>query len=243
MHKTKKQPLISFLVPCKNNQRDIVEALTILDAWGSAQKHSYEIIVVLFHTDVRLRESLARYTALIQNARIVEYKTPREGTLIQQALLDANGLIRMWITRPSCASCITAYQEIEQQFRGGTHIVMTRTRIPKKKIGVRIARLYTELFLKTPILFPFEGCVSFSQKAVLALFPHMKLRSRGVLSESFIKARDRGFVIQEVLLDKTDFCRSSMALRDLKDIIYLTIELWINMLLRKIRTWIGHKYK
>ncbi len=228
----KNQPLISLILLCGNRQRDFVEALNVLDAWGVTQKMSYEILVIPFRMDVRTRESLVRYVAMIPHARIVEYKTTHEGTLAQQSLMQANGLIRLWISDTSYVSCVTAYKEIENSFREGSDIVIIQASAKTKKQD-SCSYLTTVKGWCVSKIIPLNPCVAYSQKSVYKIFPHTRVKSRGIIMESFVYAKKINLKISTILYQGFHFI-PKLSYSDIRDTLFLSVRKWITGIREKM---------
>ncbi len=205
------QPLISIIIPCGRNLKMITLALVTLDAYFAKHSFSYELILIPHTSALYIKEVLHRFISLIPHARIQEIKGGYEGVAIQKGMLEARGLIRIYMN-PANASSINFYEGIEQWFRKGYDVVVG-SRISTAPSAIRVS-FYERAFqwfmqhLLTPLISDADGgWAAYSQKSATMLFPHTIARSTTVIRESIALAQSQKLRVKE--LYSQDFITTS----------------------------------
>ena len=229
------QPLISIIMPCGKDLHAITSALVTLDAYFAKHTFPYELIILPYTTTAHVKEVLHRFTSIIPHAHIQEIKGGHEGLAIQKGMLEARGLIRIYMT-PVCASSICAYENIEQWFRKGYDIVVG-SRIHASSPSLSRISFFDRGFqwvmrhiLVSSIHDADDGWVAYSQKSAIVLFPHTVARTTTIIRESLILAQTQRLKVKELCVEtqRTSVSRKpSLYLKSLLEAVHVRVRLWL----------------
>ena len=195
------QPLISIIMPCGRNSKTITSALVVLDAYFAKHSFSYELILLPHTSSSYTKEVLHRFISLIPHSHIQDIKGEHEGTAIQKGMLEARGLIRIYMT-PASASSIHVYEGIEQWFRKGYDIVVgsrisSTPSVKRVSFSERAFQWFMQHLLTPSVSDADGGWVAYSQKSATMLFPHTIARSAMIIRESIMLAHGQKLRVKE----------------------------------------------
>ncbi|MFA7201903.1 MAG: hypothetical protein WC099_02830 [Candidatus Paceibacterota bacterium] len=227
------QPLISIIMPCGKDVRRITAALVTLNAYFEKKSFSYELILLPYTTSTHIKDILHRFISIIPHTRIQEVKGGHEGIAIQKGMLEAHGLIRMYMT-PIAASSITSYETIEQWFRKGYDVIVgsrihttvsSLTRIPFLE---RVFQWIMQRILAPSVYDTDNGWAAYSQKSAIILFPHTVACTATIIRESIALAHIQQLKVKELYLEHHTFSSSrklSLYLKGIIEAIHIRIRL------------------
>lgn len=227
------QPLISIIMPCGRDLHLITSALVTLDAYFAKHSYSYELILLPYTIIPHVKDVLHRFTSIIPHTRIQEIKGGEEGVAIQKGMLEARGLIRVYIT-PANASSITAYESIEQWFRKGYDVIVgsrintSSPLLTSISFPERVFQWVVQHILSSSIYDTDDGWVAYSQKSATVLFPHTTAHTTMIIRESIALAHMQKLKVKELCIENhtsTTSRKVSLYIKEIMEVICIKMKL------------------
>lgn len=137
-------PYLSVIIPCYNEGKVIGKNLLEIERYLSAQKFSYEILIIVDGSTDGTTEIVRSCKPEVKNLRIIENpQNLGKGYAVRQGLLKATGELRLFLDADGSTS-ITHLDAFLPEFDQGYDVVIGSRRLPGARIEVHQPR-YREI--------------------------------------------------------------------------------------------------
>ncbi len=201
------KPYLSVIIPAHNEAKRLPLTLIDIDKHLSQGEFSYEIIVVDNNSIDATREVVRRFSHLIKNLRLIEYKVPGKGATVKKGMLEAKGDIRLFMDADNSTS-VDQFQNMKPYFDEGYDVVIGSRDIegaklnpPQpwyKRLAGNIGNLFIQAMLLPGVWDTQCGFKAFSEEAALKIFPLLKIDRWGFDVEVLGLAKKFGYKIKEI---------------------------------------------
>ncbi len=222
-----KSPHLSVVIPAYNEAERIGDTLLDIDKYLSAQKYSYEILVVNDGSTDNTQEVVNNYAELVSNLRFLDNKENHgKGHVVRQGMLEAKGKYRLFMDADGSTS-IDNVEKMWPMLKEGNYEVVISTRDPKdaKGAGQEVPQPFLKRLLGTVgnlliqlvgvwgIWDTQNGFKIFTEKAAKDIFSRMKINRWGFDIEALAVARKLGYKIGIIPIHWKNDPRSHVTLK------------------------------
>jgi len=199
---------LSVIIPAYNEEQRIGATLLGVDKYLSAQKFSYEIIVVSDGSTDKTVDVAQKYKQLVKNLEVIDnLENKGKGGVVRQGILAARGKYRVFMDADN-STTLDHVEKMRPLFEQGYHIVIgsrdnkdaegasqaVQQPFRRRLIG-NIGNLLIQ-FLAVPGIWDTQcGFKGFSAEAVQDIFPRLKINRWGFDIEILAIAKRLGYKI------------------------------------------------
>lgn len=205
------KPYLSVIIPAYNEARRLSLTLIDIDKHLSKDDFLYEIIVVDNNSTDATPEIVRRFSRLIKNLRLIEYKVPGKGGAVKNGMLEAKGEIRLFMDADN-ATTVDQFRKMIPYFpaKGGEgYDIVIGSRdiegaqlIPPqpwyKRLAGNLGNLFIQFMLLPGIWDTQCGFKAFTEEAAEKIFPLLKTFRFGFDVEVLALAKKMGYKIKEI---------------------------------------------
>lgn len=199
---------LSVIIPAYNEEQRIGATLLAIDKYLSAQKYSYEIIVVSDGSTDKTVDVAQKYKQLVKNLEVIDnLENKGKGGVVRQGMLSASGKYRVFMDADNSTS-LDHLEKMLPLLQSEYHIVIG-TRDPKDAKGSsqavpqpfrrrligNVGNLLIQLVAVPGIWDTQCGFKGFSAEAVRDIFPRLKINRWGFDIEILAIAKRLGYKI------------------------------------------------
>ncbi len=201
------KPYLSVIIPAYNEAKRLPPTLVDIDRHLSERDFSYEIIVVDNNSKDSTPDIVRRFSSLIKNLKLLEYRTPGKGGAVAYGMIHAQGSFRIFVDADNSTS-IDQFDKMIPYFKEGYGVVVGSRDIPGaklippqpwyKQIGGNLGNLVIQILLLPGMWDTQCGFKAFSEEAALQVFPRLKTNRWAFDVEVLALAKRLGFRIKEI---------------------------------------------
>lgn len=202
------KPFLSVIIPAYNEEDQVQDTMLAVDKYLSAQKYSYEIIVVVDGATDKTVEIVKQHLPIIKNLHLItNEKNQGKGKVVAQGMLASRGEIRVFMDTDNS----TTLDHIEKAlpfFASNYDVVIGSRRIKGAKIVVHqsfikelagwLGNLWIQIFAIWGIKDTQCGFKVFSAKAAEDIFKRLTINRWGFDIEVLAVAKLLGYRIKEI---------------------------------------------
>ncbi len=229
---------LSIIIPTYNEERRIEKTLRSVHSFLSAQKYTYEIIVVDDGSKDKTREIIRNLS--VPRLRLVCYeKNQGKGHAVKIGMLEAKGDYRLFMDADNSTS-IEHLSLFIPYFSSGKDVVIGSRRINGSRITLRQSwfrellgsafRLLVKITIPLGVKDSQNGFKAFSKKATDVIFPLQTISGLAFDVEILALARKAGFQIQEVPIEWKNDNASSLSTKKMIASVFelgkIRLKLW-----------------